>query len=472
MRRSIFSALLAPFLGTLLFVSCTPPAPKVEYCECADWENWENTDDVRCGFITVPEDHNAPNGRQIKVAFAIFDSQGGDPSAPPTMALTGGPGGRSLSFPNRWTNHESRQVGDLIVVEQRGIGLSSGLPDINEDIVNIVASNSNMEQERALHREMLARKSKEISATGVNLAKYNSTENAKDFGMLMEALPYSSYNLYGTSYGTKLGMTIMKYFPEKIHASILDGPAALNNRALERRFPDVKRSIDLFFERCANDPNCGEANLKEEMVRAIRSLEEDPITVTLLERDFTINPQDALFFIRYLLYRPDGNVTTPQFIKAINERDLEAVTELGQFPSFMLYVGNTAAFYSFNLYEEYSDDTPSNMMAFVEGDEILGQGLAWFQGFIPELTVWHNERASEEEKLLENIEVPTLVIVNEFDPVTPPANAKFFEDALTNEQVLRLNRFGHGSGGACISSIRNAFLLNPTATVDQSCLHE
>jgi pimeloyl-ACP methyl ester carboxylesterase len=191
-----------------------------------------------------------------------------------------------------------------------------------------------------------------------------------------------------------------------------------------------------------------------------------------LDRGFTINSQDAVFFIRYLFYRADAFETVPLFVKAINERDTEVIQRLGEFPARMLKGANTSAFFSFNAYEEYSESTPANVQAFMESNPELAEGLAWFQAFIPALVQWHDGRVSQEENRLENIPVPTLIITNDFDPVTPPPNTQLFEDALLHDQVVRINQFGHGARGKCISTIRTKFLLNPDEKIDGKCLEE
>lgn len=467
------SGIFLTLISISLFFSCKVES-KIEYCECATWENWENSDDVQCGFLTVPEDHSKPMGKSIQIAFAIFKTTNKNDETVPVVILTGGPGGRSLYSPKRWIDHESRAIGDLIVVEQRGIGLSSPLPDISETFIDIIAADASSEEEKRITQKAMSDKVAEIQALGIDLSKYNTTQNAKDIGMLMDALPYDNYNLYGTSYGTKLGIMTMKYFSSKIHAAILDGPAILNNTALESRFPDLIRAFNKLYEQCAADSVCSAAhpNLRAETIAAIQSLRDNPITVRLLDRNFTINPQDAVFFIRYLFYRADAFETAPKFVQAINERDTMVVRQLGEVPAKMLKGANTSAFFSFNAYEEFSENTPTNVQAFMQSNPELAEGLAWFQAFIPALVQWHDGRVSQEENVLENIPVPTLIITNDFDPVTPPHNTQLFEDALLHEQVVRINQFGHGARGKCISTIRTKFLLNPEEKIDGKCLEE
>lgn len=452
--------------------SCDKEVNPISYCNCSTWENWANEKDIKCGFLTVPEDHSKPMGKSIKIAFAIFKSKNKSADAIPVIFLTGGPGGRSLTSPDRWRDHEARQVGDLIVVEQRGIGLSSPLPDISETFIDIIAADASSEEEKEITLKAMKDKVAEIKALGINLSKYNSTQNAKDLGDLMNALPYEKYNLYGTYYGTKLGIMTMKYFASKIHAAVLDKPTILNNTALEARFPHLVRAFNQLYEQCAKDSACKNMhpNLQAETIEAIQSLKDKPFTVKLLDRDFTLNPQDAVFFIRYLFYKADAFETVPRFVHAINERDTAVVEELGSFPASMLKGANSSAFFSFTAYEEFSEKTPSNVQAFMESNPELAEGVAWFQAFIPALMQWHDGRVSQEENTLKNIPVPTLIITNDLDPLMPPHNTKLFEDALTHNQVLRLNHYEKDYANNCISKIRTDFLLNCDGKIDTKCL--
>ena len=66
---------------------------------------------------------------------------------------------------------------------------------------------------------------KEVEAAGIDIAKYNTIENAKDVRTITRALGYETYNLYGISYGTKLALETMRVAPEGIRSVVIDGVA-------------------------------------------------------------------------------------------------------------------------------------------------------------------------------------------------------------------------------------------------------
>ncbi|MDX1407464.1 MAG: hypothetical protein R3330_05005, partial [Saprospiraceae bacterium] len=177
----------------LLFavISCpaqTRESPSIASCACSDWPNWEDRDGVTCHYLTVPEDHDNPDGTSIRIAFAIFRGTGQNTGNIPTVILTGGPGGRALGGIDWWFDDDLRALGDLIVVEQRGIGLSSPLPDVGQRTFEILAADLTSEEEKAQTRALMQENAREIKAAGIDVTKYNSSQNARDFGVLMHTL--------------------------------------------------------------------------------------------------------------------------------------------------------------------------------------------------------------------------------------------------------------------------------------------
>lgn len=53
-----------------------------------------------------------------------------------------------------------------------------------------------------------------LQSEGIDLSAYNSLENAADVPLVVQALDYDEYNFYGVSYGTLLGLHLMRNHPE------------------------------------------------------------------------------------------------------------------------------------------------------------------------------------------------------------------------------------------------------------------
>jgi pimeloyl-ACP methyl ester carboxylesterase len=94
---------------------------------------------------------------------------------------------------------------------------------------------------------------------GVDLGAYTSAESAADVADLRVALGVESWNVQGTSYGTRLALTLARDHPEGVRALVLDStvPLEVDGRAELRA--NAQRALDELFKGCAADPACAAA---------------------------------------------------------------------------------------------------------------------------------------------------------------------------------------------------------------------
>lgn len=86
--------------------------------------------------------------------------------------------------------------------------------------------------------------------------------------------------------------------------------------------------------------------------------------------------------------------------------------------------------------------------------------------------VWDVEPAAAIENEPVSSDIPTLVLGGGYDPITPPTFAEATLEGLTNAQLVIVLGAGHSviDAGACPEQIGVAFLNDPTAPVDASCV--
>ena len=172
------------------------------------------------------------------------------------------------------------------------------------DSFDILAMDADPERELALTRKMISDYRLKCEQAGVAPAYYNTQQSARDVGMLFKHLGYDKYNLFGGSYGTRLARVVQDFFPEMVHASVLDSPAPLSGDFLLNRLDSYSLSLLRIFEYCANTPECNEEypDLKADYFKAIAHLEKFPLEVTLRDSiPFVINAQDGVYLIRRLV---------------------------------------------------------------------------------------------------------------------------------------------------------------------------
>ena len=131
----------------------------------------------------------------------------------------------------------------------------------------------------------------------VDLAGYTSKENAADFEDLRKALGYEQWNLFGVSYGSRLGLTIMRDFPKGIRSVVLGAIFAPENDHINKSLVNLENALFNVLERCKENEECRDRypNLKERMLKSLEALQSNPLHFEYKGKPFVLNPQDALY---------------------------------------------------------------------------------------------------------------------------------------------------------------------------------
>ncbi len=226
---------------------------------------------ILCGTVTVPEDHDAPeNGQSVELAFAILRSETTYPAPDPLVYLHGGPGignlNSGLSFmADAFAPFRANR--DVIIFDQRAAGISSGSVVCYEQIAQNV-SQVITEETGALEADpegnpvvsqFLKDCLSEIEAAGTDLSKYNTRQNALDVPMILTALGYEEWNLYGISYGTKLTLEVLRSAPEGVRSVVIDGVAPPWVRLYDTLTLPLAESMQRLVEDCAAETACDTA---------------------------------------------------------------------------------------------------------------------------------------------------------------------------------------------------------------------
>lgn len=180
------------------------------------------------GFLEVAENRNDPKSRILKVKYVWLKSLAKDPASP-VVYIEGG-GGLSTwqaEDPEELTYWlDILRVSDLIFVDRRGEEDESLIYIWQNDFPEefFVTEEAANEHYQNMSQESL----KLFEERGVDIRGYNIEEEARDVDELMFALDIDRYSIFGFSFGSHIGMTIMKLFPDRVDKAILSGSDAPN----------------------------------------------------------------------------------------------------------------------------------------------------------------------------------------------------------------------------------------------------
>ncbi|MGI3169911.1 alpha/beta hydrolase [Pseudooceanicola sp. C21-150M6] len=224
-----------------------------------------------CGVVTVPEDHETPDGpNTVDLEFVLLKAESLYPNPDPLLYLHGGPGGGNLPGGALWLSENFapfRDTRDVIAFDQRGAGISSDsvecagvLTDSLDLVLKDGAGIVEVDGEGGYRpTQLLLDCVAELEASGRDLSKYNTRQNALDAQMVMRALGYDEWNIFGASYGTKLTLEIMRTAPEGLRAAVLDGVAPPIVHLYDTLALPRSESLERLVSYCAAEEACNAA---------------------------------------------------------------------------------------------------------------------------------------------------------------------------------------------------------------------
>ena len=441
--------------------------------------NWLlNRERVKAGVLSVPENHDNPNSRKIRIAYAVLERRNKESNAYPIILFSGGPGDSTLvqGMVDFLLEHPFLEDRDFILFDQRGIGYSSGLPDMSMDTFLVMAADADPSRERMLMDSVLSKYKKLSAEHNTDPQFYNTLQNARDVGMLLKHLGYAKYNLYGGSYGTRLGRVVQDYYPQFVHASILDSPSPLTGDFLINRLESYNLALERIFEYCDATPECRQnyPDLQGQYFKAIDRLGKDPIKTRVNDSiDFVINAQDGIYLLRRLLYMGNAREAAPEMIQAFQAGSGEIIQKVLGFEWQITGAVNMSMLLSVERFENFN---PANTEAVIEDHyrkyPLIPVTLGYFDAIYQAGQDWHPASMPVNERKFGTSDTPTLIFVNRYDPVTPPRNGRLFMKDLSRGHLLILDEGGHGQGNQqCKEQVMMDFMTRPDTLPDVSCLN-
>lgn len=171
------------------------------------------------GRLRVPENRRLRSSRMIQLAFLRLPSTAEKPGAP-IVFLAGGPGVPGSVMAKVPVYYrlfaELQKVGDVILLDQRGTGMSD--PNL-ECATGASLPPDVFSSEAAALRGLITTTricTAQARAKGADLGGYTTEQSADDLEDLRRALAAERLNLLGFSYGTALAQTYVARHPEGV----------------------------------------------------------------------------------------------------------------------------------------------------------------------------------------------------------------------------------------------------------------
>ncbi len=428
------------------------------------------TTEARCGRLEVAENPDAPEGRQIDLAFAVSPARASRVMDDPIVYLAGGPGQSArdtLPIMQRALRELNRER-DLIFLDQRGTG-GSNILDCEMDDEEEMWLETDWERTGEQLRECLDR-------WDADVRYYTTSHGAADLEYFRSHFGIDQFNLIGGSYGTRMAQVYLRQYPEQVRSVVLDGIVPVRLHLGSEHGLMLDRALHRLFNACIDDEACGErfpeldrafAELKARYRNNSQSIfVTHPRTGQGFEMDFT---RDVLASaLRFLAYAPESQMMIPYLVHEAAttgspERLASQALIVTDQMMDMIAIG-------LNFAVGCSEDWPGWPDDIDQSTTLLGDSLTEVYREICDW--WPAAEVPEEFHQPFESDIPMLLLSGELDPVTPPS---YGNEALAHYENAR-HLIAQGRGhivltNSCISRIATRFVRDASIKgLDTECM--
>lgn len=431
------------------------------------------TEEAECGWLAVPENPAAPDGKQIKLHIAVVRARTAEAAPDPVFFIAGGPGQSATDgyLALRGAFRGVLAERDIVLLDQRGTGQSNPLtcppPPKDAPLWPDTAT------QLALLKQCLTKLPGDPRF-------YTTSVAVDDLEKLRAALGHEQINLYGISYGTRVAQQYLREYEDHVRSVVLDGVVPATEVLGASMALDAQRALDLMLARCTAETDCATAfpdintdyqTLLQRLQNSVAVSLRDPVNGELL--DIRFGHEQLAQALRLLSYSTETVALLPLLIHSATQGDLTPLAAqavlTGQELEGALAIGmhnaivctEDAPFYALTAAQRAA--LTDTYMGSLQVDLLQTLCGFWPQGVIAE----NFKQPVVSDK-------PVLLLSGAADPVTPPANAEQVATTLSNSRMLVAPGQGHGiANRGCVPRVLADFYTSATPDkLDAGCVAE
>ncbi|WP_307858498.1 alpha/beta hydrolase [Microbacterium flavescens] len=454
------------------------------YGQELDWADCG--DGLECTTVTAPLDWAEPSAGEIELSVIRSRATGGE-AIGSLLTNPGGPGASgvglirdSLEFA---VGEPLREQFDVIGFDPRGVGESTAVrcfdaPEMDAYLFDIPENERGTDAWADELRERHAGFAEACDDNSDGIIPFITTENsARDMDLLRAVLGDRELHYLGYSYGTFLGATYAKLFPEKVGRLVLDGAV---DPAISSLDVDVVQGVGFesalraYMADCLEGSDCPFRGTVDDAMAdlgtLLASVDRDPLPAA----DGRMLGADSLMTgIVAALYSQESWPYLSLALESALEGDPETAFLLADFyfnRESGAYLDNqTEAFRTYNCMDYPNEATPDQLAAARDrlADEAPTVAPYWF-GVNP-CTDWPYPPTGVREPIAAEGAAPIVVVGTTNDPATPYEWSVSLAEQLASGVLVTREGEGHtgyNKGSDCVDSAVETYLLEGTVPED------
>ena len=438
-----------------------------------------------CTDVTAPLDWEDPGKGEITLAVVRHRAEG-----TPVGSLLTNPGGPGASGVDLILNSLDFAVGadlienfDVIGFDPRGVGDSTAVtcydaPQMDDYLYGIPSAARGTAEWEAELLDSHKKFAEACDANSGGILPYITTVNAaRDMDLIRAVLGDKQLNYLGYSYGTFLGATYAKLYPEKAGRLVLDGaidPAVPGLEVGATQALGFESALRAYMQDCLDSGECPFNGSVDEAMTDLGALLASVDSTPLKSGDGRMLGADSLMTaIIAALYSQDSWGYLTQALDEALQGDPTSALFLADFYNGRengTYTDNsTEAFRAYNCMDYPVEDDPAAEAA---TNAKIAEGaptIAPYWAGPDSCSVWPYPPTGTRGEIKAEGAGPILVIGTTNDPATPYEWSESLANQL--EEGVLITRVGEGhtgynKGNACVDDAVEAFLLDDVVPED------
>lgn len=490
------AAVLAAGLAAALLAGCTPRTPVAPdrtpvvsgapagfedyYGQDVAWEQCTGFDDggYFCGTITAPRDWTDPDAGDLDLAVIVRVASNGE-SKGSLFVNPGGPGASGVVMVQQSAGFavgpELLQSYDVVGFDPRGVGRSTAVrcldaAAMDRYLFDIPAAPRGTPERAGEQRQSAAAFARACDANSGGILPFITTENAaRDLDLMRAVLGDEKLAYLGYSYGSFLGATYAKLFPQNVGRVVLDGgldPSIPGAIVGARQAAGFQSALDAYLAWCLAGSDCpfdgAQDAAQQQLEDALAAVDASPLPAS----DGRMLGADALVMgIISALYSEGSWATLSSALTAVLEGDPDEMFALVD-RYYNRYDGSyldnsTEAFSAYNCMDYPAD--PADVVAEAEAQvaEDAPTFAPYWSSDVDLCDEWPYPPTGSRSEITADGAAPILVIGTTNDPATPYEWSAALAEQLSSGILITRVGEGHtgfNKGNACVDETVVAYV--------------
>lgn len=433
-----------------------------------------------CGTFVVPLNPAAANGKQIQLNILRIPAI--KPlNRSPLFILAGGPGQAATDLASSFAFlfRNILQKHDLVFVDQRGTGQSNSLScDMAAD--RLEALNPKQKRTELMRQYKTCLSNSPYADDPTQFAFYTTPYAADDLEVVRKALGYKQINLWGASYGTRVGLQYLRQYPNAIRSAVLDGLSPIDIALPKWTNRDSAQALQKILSSCEAQVSCKQAypNLLNQWKQLLEKVKNSSIVMTLQHprtqhtQSVYIDDKTLSSWVRFALYVRDWSPLLPLSMFRATQLDFQTLYGMAIQGSEGVEDGISLLMHMSVICNEDYVVNQSNGASNSKKLPLINVDTSQYEIACP----LFNSKSALSPRQVKPIksDAPVLLLSGELDPATPPVWGKHVQNKLANSRHLIASGGHHGvTALGCTSQIITDFIeQGGFGSIETDCIKE